>query len=301
MKLKKFLIKLHLCKGIGCHSEAKFWNWWQTYHSNETNCDLTVSDLVSLGFIRPQNRTQFSNDFTSTRLETAVKRHLSEVKILAICDPNYPTQLKEAYLAPIILFYQGTLELLEYPLLGVVGARLANQYGQDSLQALLPTVIEQNIAVISGLAAGIDELSHKETLRQHGYTIGVIGTGLNRYYPRKNMVLQKYMAKNQLILSEYPLDSGPQRHHFVERNRIIAGLCETLCVIQAKQRSGSLITANLALQNNRNVLAVPGKINDSLSVGCNELIVAGAKPVLNSKHIIEEFRFDRIPNMKYDY
>jgi len=289
MQIKHFLLKLHLCKGIGCHGETKFWNWWHLYHKNDQNCELSATDITALGFVSKQNHMQFMNDFNSNRLQDSINRHLTETKILAICDDNYPIQLKESYMAPVILFYQGTLELLRFPLLGVVGARLADHYGVESLNILLPDVMKQNIAVISGLADGIDALSHKEALRQHGYTIGVIGTGLNRYYPRKNIKLQKYMANNQLILSEYPLDSGPQRHHFVERNRIIAGLCETLCVIQAKQRSGSLITANLALQNNRNVLAVPGKIDDVLSVGCNELIVAGAKPVLNSGHIIEEF------------
>lgn len=287
MQIKEFLLKLHLCKGIGCHGEAKFWQWWQTHHSQEQACSLTPDQI--LNFVSSQNQKQFLADFSSKNLQNKVTQHLTQTKILAICDPEYPLQLKESYLAPIILFYEGELALLRLPLLGMVGARLANQYGEKCLATLMPTVVAQNIAVISGLAAGIDAMAHKETLRCGGYTIGVIGTGLNRYYPKQNEALQKYMASHQLILSEYPLDAGPKRHHFVERNRIIAGLCETLCVVQAKQHSGSLITANLALQNNRNVIAIPGRIDDVLSVGCNELIAAGAKPVLNSQHIMEEF------------
>ncbi|AMV61535.1 Rossmann fold nucleotide-binding protein Smf [Pediococcus damnosus] len=299
MQIKEFLLKLHLCKGIGCHGETKFWKWWQHNYPKEQTCVLKPDQLIK--FVSTQNRKQFLADFSSEKLRINVTRHWHQTKILAICDPEYPIQLKESYLPPIILFYEGELAFLRLPLLGMVGARLANQYGESSLTALMPTVVTQNIAVISGLAAGIDTMAHKSTLRRGGYTIGVIGTGLNRYYPKQNEALQKYMAIHQLILSEYPLDAGPQRYHFVERNRIIAGLCETLCVVQAKQHSGSLITANLALQNNRNVIAIPGRIDDILSVGCNELIAAGAKPVLNSQHIIEEFRFDRIHNMKYDY
>lgn len=293
MQIRNFLLKLHLCHGIGQNGETKFWQWWHHGHSQASECTITAEALIELQFISPQNRTRFQEDFTSQRLQAAYEKHLATVSFITISDPAYPLQLRESFEAPIVLFYQGQLGLLRFPLLGIVGARLADSYGQLSLKYLLPDIVKHHIAVVSGLAAGIDSFSHQETLRQRGHTIGVIGTGLDHFYPRQNKNLQTYMAKHQLVLSEYPLGAGPKRHHFVERNRIIAGLCETLCVIQAKQHSGSLITANLALQNNRNVLAVPGKITDPLSVGCNELIAAGGKPVLVSQDIIEEFRFDR--------
>ncbi|GEL14396.1 DNA processing protein DprA [Pediococcus cellicola] len=301
MQIRNFLLKLHLCQGIGCHGELQFWRWWRAHHEPGDECYLTANDLIALKCVSAQNQKKFSSAFSSVALQELLETHLEQVNYLTIADPQYPVQLKESYLAPICLFYQGSLELLRFPLLSIVGARLADHYGATSLSQLIPPVVKRNIVVVSGLAAGIDAMSHQETLRNGGRTIAVIGTGLNRSYPKQNTALQQYIGKNQLLLTEYPLNSGPKRHHFVERNRIIAGLCETLCVIQAKQHSGSLITANLALQNNRNVLAVPGKITDPLSAGCNELIVAGAKPVLNSQHIIEEFRFDRIQNMKYDY
>ncbi len=126
-------------------------------------------------------------------------------------------------------------------------------------------------------------------LKHHGKTIAVIGNGLDISYPSCNRALQTQIAHAGLLLSEYPLESRPLKYHFPLRNRIIAGLCQTVLVVEARHHSGSLITANLALQENRNVLALPGRINDIYSTGCNELIAAGAKPVLNSNDILEEF------------
>ncbi len=154
---------------------------------------------------------------------------------------------------------------------------------------LLPNVIQQKLILVSGLAKGVDGLSHQLALKHHGKTIAVIGNGLDISYPSCNRALQTQIAHAGLLLSEYPLESRPLKYHFPLRNRIIAGLCQTVLVVEARHHSGSLITANLALQENRNVLALPGRINDIYSTGCNELIAAGAKPVLNSNDILEEF------------
>ena len=157
------------------------------------------------------------------------------------------------------------------------------------LQGLIPPIVQNKIITISGLAQGVDSLCHRLTINSGGDTVGVIGTGMNRVYPRCNQELQYEMMQNHLVISEYVYDEEPRAWHFPERNRIIAGLCDSLMVTEAKERSGSLITANLALQENRNVLAVPGKINAGLSRGCNLLIREGAKPVLESQDILEEF------------
>ncbi|WP_318766100.1 DNA-processing protein DprA [Lactiplantibacillus carotarum] len=173
--------------------------------------------------------------------------------------------------------------------LAVVGARQSTSYGARCVSRLLTPLVPEKLTIVSGLAVGIDGWSHRTALNCGLPTIAVIGTGLDAYYPRENATLQRRVGQVGLLISEYPLGTGPARYRFPERNRIIAGLCQTLIVIEARERSGSLITANLALQNNRNVLAVPGPIDAPLSVGCNQLIAAGAKPVLNSRHIIEEF------------
>ncbi|WP_275086999.1 DNA-processing protein DprA [Limosilactobacillus alvi] len=134
----------------------------------------------------------------------------------------------------------------------------------------------------------MDTIAHQFTLENGGKTIGVIGTGLDRFYPLENQELHRQVAEKGVLITEYPLGSEPLPYHFPERNRIIAGLCTACLVLMAKEKSGSLITANLALQENRNVLAVPGLVTVSYSAGCNQLIAAGARSALSSKDILEE-------------
>lgn len=156
---------------------------------------------------------------------------------------------------------------------------------------MLPPLQKVGIGIVSGLAKGVDAMVHQSYLRHGGVPIGVIGTGLDIAYPLASRQLQAQVATAGILLSEYPHGMGPQKHHFPARNRIIAGLCQTTVVIEAAKNSGSLITANLALQENRNVLAVPGPINAPMSVGCNELIRAGAGCVIDGTTIIQEIQF----------
>ncbi len=230
------------------------------------------------------------NALQSKQLSQKIQQNLKVSHFLTILDKRYPSQLQEIYSPPVVLFYQGDLELLDSKkLLGVVGARQCSSYALQALTQLLPNVIQQKLILVSGLAKGVDGLSHQLALKHHGKTIAVIGNGLDISYPSCNRALQTQIAHAGLLLSEYPLESRPLKYHFPLRNRIIAGLCQTVLVVEARHHSGSLITANLALQENRNVLALPGRINDIYSTGCNELIAAGAKPVLNSNDILEEF------------
>lgn len=208
---------------------------------------------------------------------------------LTIIDPAYPASLREIFCPPLVLFYAGDLSLLKRPRLGIVGARDASAYGVGVLRGFLPEIVKHRLVVVSGLARGIDGLSHRVTLECGGMTIGVIGCGLDRCYPAENHQLQAAVASRGLVLSEYGRGEPPLAFHFPERNRIIAGLVQTLLVVEAKRRSGSLITANLALDENRNVCAVPGRIDTIRSLGCNELIAAGAKPILRAQDLIDEF------------
>ncbi|WP_236747695.1 DNA-processing protein DprA [Acetilactobacillus jinshanensis] len=187
------------------------------------------------------------------------------------------------------MFYRGQIELLKSRCLGVVGARKNSQYSIEAIGKVLPAIIKKGITIVAGLAEGVDTLGHQCAIANQGNTIAVIGTGLDQIYPRFHHDLQKYIEKYQLLITEYPLGEGPRGFHFPARNRIIAGLVETITIVEAKQRSGSLITANLALRDNRNVTAIPGSIMSPLSNGCNELIQEGAKPVCCAKDILEEF------------
>lgn len=213
------------------------------------------------------------------------------VHFSTIYDPDYPAELREVYQPPVVLFYQGNWELTCKRRLGVVGSRKNTPYGTQVLSQFVPELVQKDVCIISGLAAGIDREAHVQTLTAGGSTIAVVGTGLNQTYPRSNQQLQKRIGQEQLLLSEYPLGTPPARYHFPMRNRIIAGLSQGVLVIEAKEKSGSLITANVALQENREVFAVPGSILEGSSKGTNQLIQAGAKLVMEPQDIYQEMNF----------
>jgi len=281
---RSFLLRIHLCAGIGIKGETKIYNFMQ---QNKRQPQVTELDKILTG--TKSDLQHFLADFHSNSTTQKMLVNQQHNGIITILDPEYPTQLKETFEPPIILFYQGNLSLMKEPSLAVVGARKMTSYGADVLPSVLKDVCTPQIPIVSGAATGVDSLAHRLALKAHAPTIAVIGTGLDQTYPKDNYELQASIAKKGLVLSEYEIGQKPLPYHFPLRNRIIAGLCYSLLVVEAKHHSGSLITANLALQENRNVLAIPGRIDSSLSVGCNELIQAGAKPVLNSRDILEDF------------
>lgn len=218
---------------------------------------------------------------------------LMDIAWVSIYDADYPLLLREIYAPPIVLFYQGDLAILEkHVCLAVVGARAATDYGLEAVAEIIPNLLNDSnreIAIVSGLAKGIDTKAHEVTLKAKGCTIGVVGAGLDRIYPRNNKKLQERMAKEQLVLSEYPLGAKPLKFHFPERNRIIAGLSRGILVVEAKKRSGSLITAYNGLDENRDIFALPGSIFEANSEGCHKLIQLGAKLTRTSEDILEEW------------
>ena len=228
-----------------------------------------------------------NTDFASLELQYRKEA----IHFLMYEDDLYPKRLKEIYLPPVVLFYKGRLELFNRLSIGIVGARDHTEYSKEALEYLLPDILERKVSIISGLARGVDSLAHQLTLDLNGETIAVIGNGINICYPKENQSLYDAIGKKGLILSEYPLDSPPLKFHFPYRNRIIAGLSHGLCVIEAKLHSGSLITANVALSENRQVFALPGNITSEYSKGTNELITAGAFPIRNSNDILESLHY----------
>lgn len=198
--------------------------------------------------------------------------------------------LKQIYNPPVLLFYQGDLELLEKSKLAVVGTRNASKNGIQSVQKIIKE-LNNRFVIVSGLARGIDTAAHIASLKNGGQTIAVIGTGLDNIYPKENKDLQTYIGKHHLVLTEYEAGAQPLKYHFPERNRIIAGLVEGLVVCEAKMRSGSLITCERALEEGREVYAIPGSIMDGKSDGCHHLIQEGAKCVTSGLDIISEYQF----------
>lgn len=213
------------------------------------------------------------------------------IESVSLLSPLYPSQLKHSYEPPLMLFCKGDLSLLSMTLLGIVGARECTAYGEAAVKLILPDLTASDIGIVSGLAKGVDVIAHKGAMTNGGRTIGVIGTGLDYYYPAVNREIQKEMCNNQLVITEYPLNTPPRKHHFPARNRIIAGLSRGVLVIEAKRRSGSLITARMALEEGRDVFAVPGSVLSDLSIGCNDLIKSGAIPCSTGLDILDEWGF----------
>lgn len=283
LEVRKFLLKLSLCRGIGLVSKYRIWEC-----ARQSRCFNDLDYLIDHTKISLRGATALKNNWESADLSEAVIKHL-EVPFIAITDPQYPVTLKEIYCPPLVLFYRGNLKLLQQPALGVVGSRQISAYGMSSLRGLLPPLIKRQVVIVSGLAQGVDGESHRLALKYDGQTIGVIGCGIDQVYPRNHLALQEEVAQRGLLLSEYGLGEPPVAHHFPERNRVIAGLSSSVLIVEAKRRSGSLITANIALEENRSVCAIPGRIDAPLSVGCNSLIAAGAKPVLSAQDLLDEF------------
>ncbi|MDO4885729.1 DNA-processing protein DprA [Streptococcus sp.] len=219
----------------------------------------------------------------------SLRKIFNQYPSISILDDEYPIELKNCYNPPVLLFYQGNVDLLKRPKMAVVGARTASQTGTKSVQKIVSELGNQFI-IVSGLARGIDTSAHISALKNGGATIAVIGCGLDVHYPKENKLLQEYLGKNHLILSEYAVGEAPLKFHFPERNRIIAGLSQGVIVAEAKMRSGSLITCERALEEGRDVFAIPGNILDGKSDGCHHLIKEGAKCITSGMDVLSEYQ-----------
>ncbi len=221
------------------------------------------------------------------------------VRILTPTNKKYPRLLKEIYDFPQILYYLGDVSAFSKFSLAIVGSRKYTSYGKEITEYFSRELAEMQLTIISGLALGIDALAHRAAVDASGRTIAVLGCGLDYIYPPTNRKLAKEILRSGgLILSEYPLGSGPLRHHFPCRNRIISGLSLGVLVIEAAEKSGSLLTANYALEQNREVFAIPGNIFSLKSAGCHQLIKSGAKLVNKPQDILTELEIKNVKEYK---
>ena len=236
-----------------------------------------------------RNQTLFMERYI--RIDDKVlMEEFKEFDSISIMDSEYPEELLWMHNPPVLLFYSGNIDLLKHPKIAVVGSRSCSRTGIQSVEKII-NELNNELIVVSGLAKGIDAAAHYAAIRNGGKTIGVIGTGLDVFYPRSNKQLQKYMSGSHLVLTEYGPGQSPQKHHFPERNRIIAGLSRAVIVAEARMRSGSLITCERAMEEGRDVFAIPGSILDGCSDGCHHLIQEGAKLVTSGKDVLDEFEF----------
>ena len=284
MNKSDFLLRLKLQKGIGYVKMLQI----------AMQLDTEEIDPIQLnGLDLPLAlRETCLKAYQDDRAGLAVSRISQQCKVISFFDNEYPERLRQIYQPPLILFARGNLKLLNQKIATIVGSRLATAYSQEVINKMVPGLVKQKIVIASGLAKGVDTMAHQAALGNNGRTIAVLGNGLNHFYPMQNHFLQEQIASSGLLLSEYLPDTPPRPFRFPQRNRLLAGISESVIVTEAKEKSGSLITANLALQENRDVYAVPGPVTSVLSEGPNRLIEAGATPIIDYE--LKKERFDNL-------
>lgn len=288
--MEELLYKLIYCEGLGIVGKWRLLHFAMKFDYTDFNIDEMIKITNTSG-----NKGVLKESWQTLTTEWLQEKRNTQ-KSISFFSERYPESLKNIAQPPLALFYEGNIDFLEYPSIAMVGARLATPYASQVLYQLIPKLVLEKLVIVSGLAKGVDRLSHELAILAGGKTIGVIGCGLDRCYPKEVSDLFQEMKQKQLVLSEYPLGTPIKKHHFPMRNRIIAGLTQGTCVIEAKERSGSLITAQLALDNGKEVFAIPGEILSGQSSGCHRLIQDGAKCVYRMEDILEE-----LPQYRLDF
>ena len=222
-----------------------------------------------------------------------IKLYDKGIEFIHIGSESYPKNLCQLYDAPIGLYCKGSLKQINAPTVAVVGARGCSEYGRAAAYKLAGAFAQMGINVVSGMALGIDTASHKGCLDAGGRTYAVFGCGVDICYPRANIQLYMDIQRNGCLLSEYAVGTPPTAGRFPVRNRIISGIADAVVVVEARKRSGSLITVDQALEQNKDVFVVPGRISDPLSEGCNYLISQGAQVILEPENIMQSSEIKR--------
>lgn len=256
------------------------------------NSAVTLLAADNPGLKAAQATDKFIGDFAFLRkVDAGLEMRRAEklgIRIVTISDDEYPELLKEIYDPPLALYIKGRLDFDAG--IGVVGSRRASLYGLTCARNFGRELSLRGMAIISGFARGVDTSAHRGAIDAGGKTFAVLGSGLNRIYPAENEnLIPKILEYKGGIISEYPLDTGPLPHNFPRRNRIISGLSSGVLVVEAAKNSGALITADCALEQGREVFALPGKVDSETSSGTNNLIRQGAKIVVSVDDILEEF------------
>ncbi len=251
--------------------------------------EISPENLLSIKGIRKESlhkilRTR-NKDFIYNIL---FKLEEMDITIITVLDKEYPESLINIYDKPYVLYQKGNMIDRDQLSIAIVGSRKATSYGMWACESFTKELVDLGVTIVSGVALGIDTVAHKTAIEAGGRTIGILGNGIDIYYPKRNESLYKEIENNGFILTEFPPGTPPMPYNFPQRNRIITGLSLGLIVIEAKEKSGTSITAYHALEQGKDVFALPGNINSIYSQGTNKLIKDGAVPLLEIDDILQE-------------
>ena len=261
------------------------------YKTPKVILDLIKEGIITNNDLNEKIIKEIYNKEYMQNIESYIK-YMEEydIKILTINDKRYPEKLKKIYDPPVVLYYKGNISILNNPSIAIIGCRECSGYGIKLADMFSNGLSQHNITIVSGLAKGIDAYSHIGCLKSNGKTIAIIGNGLDNIYPKENRELaNKIIKRNGLVLSEYIIGTKPIKKNFPARNRIISGISDGILIIEAKMKSGTLITVDFGLEQGKNIYAIPGNITSENSVGTNELLKQGAKLVTDINDILEEY------------
>lgn len=245
-----------------------------------------LEQLEGIGSVRAKSIREFS-DYRSAESEIGfIEKY--KISPLFITDPGYPQRLLNCYDSPVLLYYRGNANLNHSRIVSIVGTRSHSDYGRSACEELVEDLCREDLLIVSGLAFGIDTIAHKTSLKYNLPTVGVMAHGLDMIYPPQNKTLARQMAANGGLLTEFTSMTSPDKQNFPKRNRIVAGICDALVVVESGKKGGSLITAELANSYNKDVFAYPGRSRDLKSEGCNYLIKSNKAILICSAQDLKE-------------
>ena len=280
-------LALSLTRGLGGDGARRL---LKEFGSPEAVLAASVSSLKSV--VKADVAVEISKGLADDQLTPALAwLEDSNNHVITLADSDYPQALLNIPDPPLLLYVKGRLDLLNHAALAIVGSRNATPQGINNAEAFAKSLSDAGLCIISGMAHGIDAAAHRGALRGRGSSIGVVGTGLDKVYPAANRDLAHALASQGALISEFPLGTPPLAANFPRRNRLISGMSAGCLVVEASLQSGSLITARLALEQGRDVFAIPGSIHAPQSKGCHALLKQGAKLVETAQDILEELGY----------
>ncbi|MFW6173598.1 MAG: DNA-processing protein DprA, partial [Elusimicrobiota bacterium] len=288
MNTSLFAVKAASLKGIGRVSIKKLIDYFGEWKSIFNSSTEEISKISGLTRQKARSILNLQDEPLKETREFVDSIKARGWDIYCYGEKDYPELLSKIYDPPIVFYSDGNIKKQDYNCVAIVGTRRASQYGKSAAKTLAKSLAGNNITIVSGCAVGVDAAAHRGALEAGGRTIAVLGSGLDKRYPKVNCKLMEEISCSGAVISEFNPDTDPVSYNFPLRNRVISGLSIGVVVVEAPERSGALITAYQALEQGREVFSVPGSVFSAKSRGCINLIKEGALPVIKGEEVIEE-------------